>query len=61
MRFTALAVDIAVRRLQSEADVFLRLAREPLSFPGDSRLIVFDVGHFEKTLVDPCSAEPLRT
>ena len=46
--------------LQAEAEVFLRLACEPLNLPADGRLIVLDVSHLEEALMDPRSVEPLR-
>lgn len=56
-RFTPPAVDIQISRLQSEAQVLLRLAREPLNLFGNGRLIFLDVGQFEEALVNPCPAD----
>ena len=52
MRLTTLPVHIQVGRLQSEAEVLLRFACEPLNFPGNGCLIVLDIGQFEEALVD---------
>src|SRR5260370_41037436 len=61
VRLTTLAMEIPIGRLQAEADVLLRLACEPLSLPGDGRLIVLDISHFEKALVYPRSVDPKRS
>ena len=55
MRLTALAMNIPMGRLQAKAEVLLRLASEPLNLPGDGRLIILDISHFEEALVDPRS------
>jgi hypothetical protein len=59
VRLTALAVDVPTGRLQSEAEVLLRLTCEPLSLPGDGRLIALDVSQFEEALMDSGAVEPL--
>jgi hypothetical protein len=50
-------MNIPPGRLQSKAKVLYRLACEPLSFPGDGGLIVFDVSHFEEALMNPRSVD----
>jgi hypothetical protein len=59
-KFTALAKDIQMGRMQTKAEVLLRLAREPLNFPRGCRLIVLDVSHLEEPLVNPRSIEALH-
>jgi hypothetical protein len=48
-----LAGNIEAGCLQAKAEVLLRLACVPLSFPGDGSLVAVDVGDFEEALVDP--------
>ncbi len=46
-------MNIEISGLQAKADVLLRLACEPLRFSRGGGRILFDVGDFEETLVDP--------
>jgi hypothetical protein len=52
-------MDIPIGRLQPETEVLLRFACEQLNLSGDGRRIVFDISHFEETLVDPRCVESL--
>jgi hypothetical protein len=54
------AMEILIGRLQTEADVFRRLACEPSNLCGDGRRIVFNISHFEQALVDSRSIDSAR-